>query len=334
MKHVAGIDVSHKTLDLVVRKKGKSHLPRSYTNTAEGHRSLIKYLRQQAVTHVCVEATGSYHIDIAIALSQAKELEVMVINPRASKHFAQALMRRSKTDRIDADVLAQYTDRMVFTPWSAPDEDIVVLRACSRRLAALTQHKAKTKNQLHALKVTAQTPTFILEDVQLSITHLEQQIDNLHRRAIELTRNNKKMAHAFDLLVSIKGIGEVSAIQILGELLILSPDMSAKQWVAYAGLDPRHHQSGTSVNKKAHLTKAGNRHLRAALYMPALCAAHHNHHVSAYYQHMINDNGLTKLQAICAVMRKLLHAINGMLKSEKPFEGRLFYAIPEQQIIQ
>ena len=133
-----------------------------------------------------------------------------------------------------------------------------------------------------------------------------------------------------NLLVSIKGVAEKTVIQLIGELAVLPPDMSAKQWVAYAGLDPRHMQSGSSLNKKPCLSKAGNRYLRMALYMPALNAAHKDTHISAYYQHLIQDNGLKKLQAVCAVMRKLLHAIHGMLKSGSPFDGQRFYTIPER----
>jgi len=136
------------------------------------------------------------------------------------------------------------------------------------------------------------------------------------------------LQQAFDLLLSVKGIGEKSAIQLLGELLILPPELRAKQWVAMAGLDPRHHQSGSSVDKKARISKAGNRHLRMALYMPALCAAHRVPEVQAYYRHLIENRGLKKIQAVCAVMRKLLHAIHGMWGSNTRFDPTHFYAPP------
>jgi transposase len=87
--------------------------------------------------------------------------------------------------------------------------------------------------------------------------------------------------------------------------------------------------SGTSVNQKPHLSKAGNRYLRLALFMPALSAVRHEKHVNGYYRHLIEDRGLKKIQAICAVMRKLLHAIHGMLKARQPFDGSRFYALVE-----
>ncbi|MCU7906713.1 MAG: transposase [Candidatus Thiodiazotropha sp. (ex Epidulcina cf. delphinae)] len=189
-------------------------------------------------------------------------------------------------------------------------------------------YKAKAKNQLHALKTSTQTPIFIIQDAINSITQLEARIEGLKTIAIELINADEESKHTMSLLISIKGVAETTAIQLIGELLVLPPDITAKQWVAYAGLDPRIFHSGTSVNKKPRLSKAGNQYLRMARYMPALKASYRDTHIRAYYQHLITDNGLKKLQAICAVMRKLLHAIHGMLRSNKPFDGVRFYVIP------
>ena len=168
-----------------------------------------------------------------------------------------------------------------------------------------------------------------MEDVRLSVAQLDAQIDALRAKALNLIAAHAVMAENLALLLSVKGIGEASAIQILGEILVLPDDMTAKQWVAMAGLDPRHHQSGSSVNKKTRISKAGNRYLRHALYMPALSAAHHEKHFRGYYHHMITTRGLKKIQAICAVMRKLLHAIHAMLQGRQRFDGARFYALPE-----
>ena len=104
--------------------------------------------------------------------------------------------------------------------------------------------------------------------------------------------------------------------------------MSARQWVAYAGLDPRIFESGSSVAKKPRISKVGNKYIRQALYMPALVATRFEPNIKGYYTHLIEDNGLKKLQAICAIMRKLLHAIHGMLKAKKEFDGDRFYRLP------
>ena len=148
------------------------------------------------------------------------------------------------------------------------------------------------------------------------IAYLEAQIEPLRRQVRNIIAVDEKLQHIFDRLASVTGIAAASAIQLLGELLVLPDDMSAKQWVAMAGLDPRTHQSGSSVNKKPRRSKAGNRYLRIALFMPALSAARPG---------LIENRGLKKLQARCAVMHKPLHAIHAMLKNRTPFDSRRFY---------
>jgi len=103
--------------------------------------------------------------------------------------------------------------------------------------------------------------------------------------------------------------------------------MTARQWVAHAGLDPRHHESGTSVHKPTRISRAGNRYLRSALFMPALVATQHDPNIRAFYQKLV-DHGKTKMQAIVAVMRKLLHALHGMLRTDSDFVGEKFFVIP------
>lgn len=277
---------------------------------------------------MCIEATGIYHFDLAVALSRAENIEVMVLNPRASHHFAKVLMKRSKTDAVDAEILAIYCEKMPFEAWCRPEDEVITLRALSRRIATLNKLKTQTKNQLHALKATEETPVLVLEHSEELIDLLEKQIETLRDSALELMRQHPYLAKSLALITSIKGIAHASGIQILAELLILPTGMNARQWVAFAGLDPRLFESGSSVSKKPRISKAGNKFIRQALYMPALVATRHEPNIKGYYTHLINDNGLKKVQAICAVMRKLLHAIHGMLKTEKEFDGTRFYTLP------
>jgi transposase len=134
-----------------------------------------------------------------------------------------------------------------------------------------------------------------------------------------------KLAH----LVSTKGIGEASAMRLLAELLVLPGDLAAPQWVAHAGLDPRPYESGTSVHRPRRITKVGNRYLRAALYMPALVAIQHEPNVKAFYNKLVAA-GKKPMQAVVAVMRKLLHAIWGMLKHDQDFDGNKFFRLAEK----
>ncbi|HHE65787.1 MAG TPA: IS110 family transposase [Bacteroidetes bacterium] len=324
-----GIDVSHKELVVVISVKGKARAAKTYENTVAGHKAIIKKcFKLKGESRICLEATGIYHFDLAVAISRTQELKVMVINPKTSHNFSKVLMKRSKTDAVDAEVLAIYCERMPFDPWERPADEIITLKAISRRIAALSKLKTQTKNQRHALSSTQETPDLVIDTTDELIKILEQQIAVLRDAALKLIQEHAELKKGYSLITSIKGIADASSIQILAELMVLPKELSARQWVAYAGLDPRHFESGSSVTKKTRISKAGNKYIRHALYMPALVATRHEPHIKGYYEHMINDNGLKKIQAVCAVMRKLLHAIHGMLKTGKSFDGERFYAFP------
>jgi transposase len=326
LSHFAGIDVGAEELVLVILKNGKPFDPQKFSNTPADRARLVKKLVKLPGIVVCLEATGIYHFDLAIALHDAGVL-LMVLNPKASHNFAKVLMKNSKTDAVDAHTLAEYAARMDFVAWTRPTDETLNLRSFARRINALTGQKAAAKNHLHALTSTQETPKAVLRDAKLAITQLEKRIDRLTADALILIGKHSELTRILALLIGIKGIGETSAIALMGELLLLPPGLSHREWVKFAGLDPRSFDSGKSVHKKTRISKAGNAHIRSALYMPALSAKQHDPHVKAYFQHLV-DNGKKPLQAVCAIMRKLLHAIHGMLKHNKPYDNTRFYAIP------
>jgi transposase len=322
----AGIDVGSSELILLIRKSGTSYKSQKFTNTPADRARLVQKLVKIPGIIVCLEATGIYHFDLSVSLHDAG-VALMVVNPKASHNFAKVLMKNSKNDAIDAETLAQYAERMDFVPWIRPSDEKIAIRGFSRRINALTRQKAAAKNQLHALTATKETPKEVLYDVKLGISQMEKRIDKLTQGALLLVEKHPDLKRVFSLLVGIKGIAETSAIALMGELMLLPPGLSHREWVKFAGLDPRAFDSGKSVHKQARLSKGGNSHIRSALYMPALSAKTHDPHVKAYFQHLV-DNNKKPLQAVCAVMRKLLHAIHGMLKHDKPFDNSRFYALP------
>ena len=324
-----GIDVGSTELVTVICQDGKCSESKTFDNTFSGHQALIKYLKpNKHHSRVCMEATGVYHFDAAVAISQTDNLDVMILNPKTANRFSQALAFKDKTDKVDAKALAIFAERMEFIAWKCPDNTLLALRAYARQLAKLTRLRTAAKNQLHALSKTTFTPKPVLQSQKKAVTFCEREIKKLEALAIEFIKQDVKLYRRFELLLTIKGVGETSAIQLLGELSVLPPDMTHKQWVAHAGLNPKQHQSGSSIKRKSYISKAGNKYLRRALYMPALSAANHDPYVRGFYMHLQNDNGLLKMQAICAVMRKLLHAIWGMFETDRPFDNQRFYAVP------
>lgn len=328
-KCVCGIDVGSKMLDVVFGNKTEFSTCKSYSNDGKGHKALIKTLKKKKVTHVCIEATGNYHLDVSLAIDKITNIDLMVVNPRISNNYAKALNQRAKTDAQDAYVLAHFALNMAFKVWQAPDVEMFSIRACGRRLSQLSKDKAKLKNRLHAFKTTDFTPKLVINDLENNIEFLEKQIDNLINGTLEIISNCQKAKQMYQNITTINGVADITSIKLIGEIGVLDPEMKANELVAHAGLYPTVFKSGTSVNKKARLSKVGNKYIREALYMPALQMSFREPNVVAYYQHIINDNGLKKIQAICAIMRKLLMCISSMIRDKSEFDGAKFYRMPK-----
>jgi transposase len=325
-----GVDVSAATLAVAVQQEEQPVEQREFANSASGHKALIAWLRRRkAAVRVSLEATGIYSLDLAVALDAAEGIAVAVLNPKAVNRFAQTL-RRSKTDKADAQALAEYSRRMPFVAWRAPDREGLRLRTISRHIDGLTVEQTREMNRLHAAQGSAATPRCVVQDLKRSMAMLKRRIVRLRREALALVQADDAMRRRFELLISMPGIAQISALQLLGELAPLSEQMSVRQWVAHSGLDPAHQVSGSSIHRPSRISRAGNRHLRRALYMPALVAVQRDPHMKAFYE-LLQSRHKAKLQALIAVARKLLHAIYGIFRNRNPYDGGKLFPnlIPE-----
>ena len=301
---LVGIDVGAKELVVALQQDQTSLL--TFTNDAQGHRKLTSLLTKRGRhARVCLEATGIYSLDIAFALHRHKRISVMVANPRATSNFARAMMKRAKTDAVDARTLLAFVSRMPFVPWQPPTEAVLALRSTTRRMVAITQLMTAEKNRLHAAKHNATLPAFLLEDLKSSLEHLENRLSILEGQALDFIAGDEELSERFDLLKSVPGIADRSGLHLLAELVLLPADMSVRQWVAHAGLDPRR-----------------------ALFMPALVAIQHDQAVRAFYSRLL-QRGKPKMKANIAVMRKLLHAIHGIFKTNTTFDPQKCFPYPK-----
>lgn len=294
-------------------------------NTPE---AIARFLaRQQArcgQLRVVMEATGIYYLDMAVQLAEAG-VEVMVLNPKAAHHFARAMSQRSKTDALDARMLLAYLQRMDFVPWQPPPRAVLELRQLGRHLGRLAEQKVRLKNQLHALRSTRTSPAVVIEDMQDDLASLERRIERLSAEALARVRADAALSQRFDALDSITGIGPTSALALLAELLVLPRSMNSRACVCHAGLDVRIHRSGSSVELAPRLSKHGNKYLRRALYMPAMVAIVHDPHAKAFRDRLL-ARGKKKMQALAAVMRKLLTAVWALIRNPQAYDGAKLFA--------
>lgn len=326
----AGIDVSKDHLDACLERAGAQPRTGRFANDQDGHEKLLRWLCAEAqFVRVCLEASGLYSLDLALSLDAASTTEVMVANPRAVSRFRDALLERSKTDSSDAAVICAFARRMPFKAWTPPERAVLDLRAIARRIQALTAERTRAKNRLHAAEQSRTCSAVVVNDIEVNVRHLKRRIAELTRQALKVAAGSEKLETALSHLTSIKGVAQKSALLILAEVALLSEDMTVREWVAYAGLDPRRHQSGNSVDRPERISKVGNARLRRSLYMPALVAIRWEPNVGAFYE-KLTRRGKKPIVAVVAVMRKLLHAIYGMLKHDADFDGAKFYRLPEK----
>jgi transposase len=334
---VAGADVSRDWIDVACQKvacqkQGRqghdSIAERRFDNTPAGHDRLIEWLRKGGLpARITIEASGIYSLDLALALWEAEGIELMVAHPKALKNYRSARGRRAKTDRVDARLICDFCRRMPFQAWTPPSEEAFELRALARRLQTLVEERIREKARLHAATTSRHASSYVANDIEVNIRHLERRIERIEAEALALIGRHEALAQACEHLRSVKGIGDRSAVKLLGELAMMPKNLTVRQWVAFAGLDVRHHESGTSVSKPGRISKQGNARLRKALYMPAQVAIQNEPNVRAFYDKLLK-RGKKPMVAIVAVMRKLLHSIYGMLKHKQDFDGQKFYRIP------
>lgn len=321
-----GIDIAKATFEVAL-PHGSRQRGRGFTNDPAGFQALSHWLDKQGAGQVWAvqEATGRYGEALAHYLAEQGHI-VSVVNPVRIKAFSQSQMRRAKTDRVDAALIADFgraqsqTSRPL-TPWTPPTPAQQQLRDLVRRLADVQQMRQQERNRLgagaHALEVQ--------DSLQAVLAVLEAQIETLQKAIRVHVEAQPALQHTSQLLASIPGIGFLTATRLMVELPDLQTFTNPKQLVAYAGLAPTVHESGTSVHRRSHTSRQGNAVLRAQLFMPALVALRYNPVIQALKQRL-QQAGKAKMVIVVAAMRKLLHLVFGVLKSGRPFDPALALA--------
>lgn len=326
-KILAGIDISAETLNVALLSDDGAPRDLVFANDADGHRQLVAALTKRGHrARVVCEATGLYGLDLCLALDDA-HVEVMVANPKAAKRFMEAQMRRAKTDKVDARALLEFVTRMEFVAWTRPSPTRLAIRLYSRRIADLTKLKTAERNRRHALGVTGAAPKALLDDLDKGIASLDSRIDELETQALALLAADPELAKSADVIQTIKGIKGRATVALLGELLLLPADMTPRQVVAHAGLDPRPRETGGPQQGKRHISKIGDASLRAALYFPALTAGQHEPAVKAFRDRLV-ARGKPPMVAVTAIARRLLQCIWRMLQTQSPWDPAKFSPKP------
>ncbi|WP_407730230.1 IS110 family transposase [Pseudomonas helleri] len=318
-----GIDIGAKTSAMGWRQNGKTVGQWEIQQTAKGRKAAVNKMLGLKPLSVVMEATGIYYLDLALEL-HAAGLPVSVINPKSFHNFAKLMLQTSKTDPIDAQLLAEYGERMTPRLWVPPTADQLTLRAIGRHINRLIGHRTRAKNELHALQATGTSFKLLIEDEEDAIAALDIRIDRLKKAARDAIAKCPNLTLQFHCMMAAPGVGKASAITALAELTVLPVTLKSPQVSRYAGLDVRLTQSGTSINRPGRMSKCGNAYLRAAMFMPALTAVRCDENVKAFYEALV-ARGKKKMQAIGTVMRKYLIGLWACMRSGEEFDtAKLF----------
>lgn len=317
-----GMDVAKAKLDgcLLLDEASGRRKTKVVSNTKAGIADLLAWVAKQHISpdelHVVMEATGVYHDQAALALADAG-VTVSIVNPAQVKDFGRGLAVRTKTDGVDSFVLARYGALLKPAAWVPPAPEARMLQALLARREAIAQDLQRERNRQEKADAT-DTPDRIRQSLADSIEFLSKQLAELQRDIDEHIKGHSNLKDDMALLQSIPAVGP----QVGGNLLSVmhSHDFdSAEQLAAYLGLVPVERQSGSSVLGRARLSKAGPARIRAVLYMAAVVATRHNPHVKAVYDRLL-ARGKSKMSALGAAMRKLVHLCFGVLKTREPYQ--------------
>lgn len=316
-----GMDVAKAKLDccLLLDDASNKRKTKVISNNKSGIADLLVWIGKQQIApdalHVVMEGTGVYHEQAALALADAG-VTVSIVNPAQIKNFGRGLAVRTKTDGVDSFVLARYGALLKPTAWTPPAPEARILQALIARRDAIAQDLQRERNRREKADAT-DTPERIRQSLSDSIEFMSGQLVQLQQDIDQHIDRHQGLKDDLSLLQSIPAVGP----QVGNNLLAVMHSHnfgSAEQLAAYLGLVPVERQSGSSVLGRARLSKAGPARIRAVLYMAAVVAKRCNPHVKAVYERLL-ARGKSKMSALGAAMRKLVHLCYGVLKTRQPY---------------
>lgn len=307
-----GIDVSKDSFVAAYPAKS-GYTTNTFKNDTKGVRQFIKSLPDES--HCVMESTGNYSMLLLYLLQQAG-IPVSMENPQKIKHFSRAMMSVTKTDEIDAKLIAMYGEKMNPDPYKIPSESILLLKQKRTVLRQLKKHLAATLNLQQSLAVLPKQDPTSKVTIEQTIKFLRKQIAKMEEEITHLS--NKEFKRQMDLLTSIKGIGNTLASALIVATGGFTYFSSAKQISRFIGLCPTYQKSGTSVNIKGHINRNGDTHLRSQLYIAALSSLRCNTACKEMYDRL-RTNGKSGKVALVAVTNKLIRQAFAVVTNNQPY---------------
>jgi transposase len=322
LKQVVGIDVSKDSLAVCFASlhwdlKQKFTASKSFKNTLSGHKELLNWVNKNVLsTEVplwfVMEATGVYYENLAYYLAQ-HGCSITVLLPNKAKNYMKTLDNKSKTDGLDAQALAQFGLEKPLRKWQIPDKLFRELRSLSREYEHIKSLSTETKNRMHAKEHSFEPCANVIKRLKQQLLLYNKQLKEIESQMQKLVKQNKELNDKIEKIQKVKGIGFKTIVSIISETDGFALIENGKQLTSYSGLDVVHNQSGYTI-RKTKISKKGNSHIRAALYMPAVSASRFNPTFKKIYLRLLIRKNIKKIAHV-AVMRKLLLLIYTLWKN-------------------
>lgn len=323
-KQCVGIDVSKDYLDCCIGcidsdQNHKLQKSKRFSNNEIGFKSLLNWVSDlQVIDHLIyvMEATGVYYENLIYYLTE-NDCKASVLLPNMVKHYVKSLNVKTKTDKVDAEVLCRLGLERKLEFWRRPSKILRELKFLSREYREIKYKIHQVKNQLHARFYSHQCPENTERRLKKQISLLETQVLEIEAEIRILVMTDSSFYDKIQRVCTIPGVSFITVVCIVAETNAFALISNSKQLSSYAGFDIQHNQSG-SRQGKTRISKKGNSFIRHALYMPALCASRFNPSMKSFYSNLTERKPAKKI-AVTAVARKLLCLIYILWKKDEEF---------------
>jgi transposase len=314
MDGIVGVDVSKARLDVALLS-GERVRRYQGTNDAAGHRAIGHWLARWGVgqAHICLEATGAYGFEFACLMAQGGH-RVSLVNPAKIEAFRRSELLRSKTDKVDAGLIARFCRAMTPPAWTPPRRAVLELRALVRRCAALKDMRTQEINRLKSGSLSPAATT----SVERLIAVLEDELETITAASERLIAEDAALTADAALLRTVPGIGPRTAAVLLGELPDLRDFAHPKKLAAFVGIAPSARSSGERQGSGT-ISRVGNGLVRSTMVLCALSAKRYNPITRAFAERLAASGKPPKV-VLVAVAKKLLFIAHGVLKHGRPFD--------------
>lgn len=321
IKQVVGIDVSKDTLavsygSVNLNQEQRITKPITFDNNLKGFKELITFVKKnkeesKTPLYFVMEATGVYYENLAYFLTE-KHQKVIVVLPNKTKNFSKTLDIKSKTDKLDAQMITQFGLERQMQLWQVPSPTMKALKSLTREYNSIKRMAAQIKNQLHAKEHSFEPLKESLKRSKATLTVFQKQLKEIEKQLKKLVEKDFDLNDRINKIDKIEGVGFMTIVSIIAETNGFALIENTKQLASYAGLDVVYNESGLKKHKTT-ISKKGNRFLRQAVYMPAISACRYNPKLKQTYIRLVIKKNIKKV-AIVAVARKLLILIYTIFK--------------------